>query len=188
VQYAQALTALTEARSKAAAILQQLAEAGPPDGAQDDEVLASLIVGLESQLENLDDDIERSSSLDELREAAARVAEAARRAALIRRRTDNLAVAETAKSVLRLTPGLWMDEGGFLVDLAAASAAADQELAGALKALEAARAEAEARRLVAGTAPRSSRTTWPPWTRAIAGSTSPSGSARPWSRDGSRVA
>ena len=47
-----------------------------------------------------------------------------------------------------------MDEGGFLVDLAAASSAADQELAGALKALEAARAEAEARRLVAGTAPR----------------------------------
>jgi len=43
VQYAQALTALTEARSKAAAILQQLAEAGAPDGAQDDEVLASLI-------------------------------------------------------------------------------------------------------------------------------------------------
>ena len=54
VQYAQALTALTEARSKAAAILQQLAEAGAPDGAQDDEVLASLIAGLESQLENLE--------------------------------------------------------------------------------------------------------------------------------------
>jgi len=43
VQYAQALTALTEARSNAAAILQQLAEAGAPDGAPDDEVLASLI-------------------------------------------------------------------------------------------------------------------------------------------------
>jgi hypothetical protein len=159
IQHAETLTQLTEARSRAASLLQQLALAGSPDGAQTDDVLASQTADLETRLQRLTEEIAKSPSLDELRATAAQVAadleaEAARRANLGLRRVEGINLAESAKSVLRLTLAFWSEAEGFRVDLASAQAAAEQELASASHALEKARREAEGCRLAAESARR----------------------------------
>ena len=151
------LTQQTVARATAAGLLQQLAEAGAPDGAPTEAALAAQVSALQAQLTTVTHRMSAPPTLEALRAEAAQTsatldAEAARRANLSRRRADNLSQAESARSVLRQSPALWSDAEGFRVELASAQAAAEREMGSASQALEAAQREAENRRLTVDSA------------------------------------
>jgi DNA repair exonuclease SbcCD ATPase subunit len=148
------LVALSTQRAIEADLHQEWVDAGgAPDSAPDPRTAAAQLETLETVLAQLDAALSAGPTLEDLQGRLAEVevdvqAEAAKRAALMRRRGDLLAQVETTRSVLHQQPDLWIADRGVIGDLAAVrTAAADQSAARGTALVEAeARAEAARQR------------------------------------------
>lgn len=151
-QHIQLQTSLTQQKSLEGDLLQKLAEAGAvTSDAPDREGALKAIADIEAAQSELQAKMDRQEPLEDLKAlqqgaTADLEAEAARRAELARRRTEQAAIAETARAVLRQSPEVWTAEAGLVADFESVRRQASDE-AGTLAAQVAPlAAAAEARR------------------------------------------
>jgi exonuclease SbcC len=146
------IAALSTQRAIEADLRQKWLDAGgAPDSTPDRRGAAAQVETLETALAQLDAALSTEPTTEELQGSLAAVeidiqAEAAKRAALMRRRENLLIQVETTRSVLRRQPDLWAADRGVMVDLAAVRATAADQSAARGTALAEAEARAEAAR------------------------------------------
>lgn len=111
-------------------LLQQLAEVGDVTASEPDlEGARAARDELNSAFQRIEALVQGQEPLENLRAEQQAVigsleAEAARRTELMRRQAEQLGIAETARAVLRQSPEVWTADGGVVVDIEVARAAA----------------------------------------------------------------
>lgn len=133
-QHIQNQATLAQQRAAEQSLLQKLAEVGDVTASTPDlEGARAARDELDVAFQAIEALVQGQSALESLRAEQQAVigsleAEAARRTELMRRQAEQLGIAETARAVLRQTPEVWTADGGVVVNLEAARAAASDRV------------------------------------------------------------